>query len=117
MLEPSMGGKKSRQARAQLLLQKLDYSFQPPRIHFFETCVNAIRTIPTLIHSERDPEDVDTDGDDHSYDSITYLLQKLEDFKSKQDTQTNVDRKLEFIKARTYGTVTSNINQKFNQAV
>ena len=43
-------------------------------IYFFSTCVNAIRTIPTLIHDERNVEDLNSDGEDHSADSIRYGL-------------------------------------------
>ena len=77
LLEPSLGGKGTRIARAQLLLQKLDYSRSRPQILFLESCHNAIRTIPTLQHDTHKPEDVDTDGEDHSFDAITYAIQKL----------------------------------------
>ena len=48
-----------------------------PRMLFFKTCYNAIRTIPTLIHDERHPEDLDTSGEDHEVDAISYGLQLL----------------------------------------
>jgi hypothetical protein len=37
-------------------------------------CVNAIRTLPTLIASEKDPEIVDDDGEDHAGDALRYGL-------------------------------------------
>lgn len=46
-----------------------------PGIIFFDTCPVAIRTIPTLPRDPNNPEDVDTDGEDHAYDAITYGLQ------------------------------------------
>ena len=49
----------------------------PPKMTFFSTCTNSIRTIPTLIHDERKPEDLDTDGDDHVADAVSYTLQTL----------------------------------------
>jgi phage terminase large subunit len=35
---------------------------------------NLIRTIPELINDENDPEDIDTDGEDHAYDALTEAL-------------------------------------------
>lgn len=40
----------------------------------FSTCTNLVRTIPALIHDEHDPEDVDTDGEDHAPDAWRYGL-------------------------------------------
>jgi hypothetical protein len=45
-----------------------------PGMRFFNHCQHAIRTIPTLPVSDRDPEDVNTDAEDHAFDSITYAL-------------------------------------------
>lgn len=49
-----------------------------PRILVYNTCVNLIRTLPALPRSLRDPEDVDTNAEDHAYDSLRYLLMELE---------------------------------------
>jgi hypothetical protein len=43
-----------------------------PMIYFFDTCIHAIRTLPTLQHDETRPEDVDTQGEDHAPDEIRY---------------------------------------------
>jgi hypothetical protein len=40
----------------------------------FNTCVNTIRTIPTLVYDEKHVEDVDTDGEDHIYDQCRYVM-------------------------------------------
>ena len=40
----------------------------------FTTCRHFIRTIPALIYDERHVEDIDTDGEDHIYDELRYLL-------------------------------------------
>lgn len=42
------------------------------RITCFDTCVNSIRTIPALIHDQKNVEDIDTDGEDHSGDDWRY---------------------------------------------
>jgi hypothetical protein len=46
-----------------------------PLAHFFPQCENLIRTLPTLPHASKgDPEDVDTDAEDHAYDATSYLM-------------------------------------------
>lgn len=45
----------------------------PPQLQVFETCSNLIRTLPDLIKDPDDPEDVDTTGEDHAYDTLKYL--------------------------------------------
>lgn len=43
-----------------------------PGIVFFDTCRDAIRTLPALQHDQARPEDVDTEGEDHAPDEIRY---------------------------------------------
>lgn len=45
-----------------------------PGIMFFRSCRNHIRTIPALLRDERKPEDVDTDMEDHAWDSCRYAI-------------------------------------------
>lgn len=45
-----------------------------PMLYVFSTCKNFIRTIPSLVYSEVDVEDVDTKGEDHIYDELRYVL-------------------------------------------
>lgn len=47
------------------------------RIKFFTSCPNSIRTLPTLIHSKTNPEDLDTTQEDHAADAIRYFLLTL----------------------------------------
>ena len=69
-----------------LMHQYLRWSeFEKPKIRFFSTCVNAIRTIPNLVHDDLHPEDVDTDGEDHAADDIRYFLQTLRAAKSPDE--------------------------------
>ncbi len=44
-----------------------------PMIYVFNTCKAFIRTVPTLIYSEYDVEDVDTTCEDHVYDEARYM--------------------------------------------
>lgn len=48
-----------------------------PRLLIYSTCRNLIRTLPDLQRDDKNPEDVDTDGEDHAYDALRYLLNLL----------------------------------------
>lgn len=43
-----------------------------PMIYLFDTCRDAIRTLPALQHDATRPEDVDTSAEDHAADEIRY---------------------------------------------
>lgn len=58
-----------------LLETNLADPLKRPGIIFFDTCEAAIRTIPTLPRDPKNPEDVDTDAEDHAFDGVTYGLQ------------------------------------------
>lgn len=48
-----------------------------PRMYFLkEYCPNIIRTLPTLQYDQHKIEDVDTDGEDHLYDTLRYHLEQ-----------------------------------------
>ena len=42
--------------------------------YVFDTCKNFIRTIPNLVYSQMNVEDIDTTQEDHEYDAIRYLF-------------------------------------------
>ena len=44
-----------------------------PSLYVFSTCRNFLRTIPCLVYSSVDVEDVDTTGEDHIYDELRYV--------------------------------------------
>jgi len=46
-----------------------------PRLSIFSNCTNLIRTLPLLIHSQRDPNDVETEPHEitHAPDSLRYF--------------------------------------------
>lgn len=52
----------------------LKQPMEEPGFFIFETCHHAIRTLPDLPRSDRDPEDVDTDSEDHMADAVRYGL-------------------------------------------
>ena len=55
------------------------------RLVFCKRCVHTWRTLVALPVNPRNPEDVDTDAEDHSYDMVTGALQK--DIKTKDELQ------------------------------
>jgi hypothetical protein len=44
------------------------------KLRVTENCKNFIRTLPGLIHDEAIPEDVNTEGEDHSADEARYVI-------------------------------------------
>lgn len=49
-----------------------------PMMHVFTTCSDLIRTLPDLPHATSgDPEDADSDSEDHAPDALRYLLINL----------------------------------------
>lgn len=74
-----------------------------PMFYVFKTCKHFIRTIPNLIYSETDPEDVDTTCEDHIYDEWRYMNMEWEiapkDMVQKKNIDyRNVEDPLEMIK-------------------
>lgn len=45
-----------------------------PMFYVFNTCRHFIRTVPSLVYSETDVEDVDTRQEDHIYDEFRYCM-------------------------------------------
>jgi hypothetical protein len=59
--------------------RKVDRLLQPlpdgrPGLVVSSACRNLIRTLPALVYDEHNPEDVDTDQEDHAYDALRYAL-------------------------------------------
>lgn len=44
-----------------------------PMLYIFKGCRHFIRTLPSLVYSEKDVEDVDTTQEDHLYDECRYM--------------------------------------------
>lgn len=47
--------------------------YDQPMFYVFNTCKHFIRTVPNLVYSETNVEDVDTTGEDHAYDEWRYV--------------------------------------------
>ena len=58
-----------------LCRQYLNYAEnEEPKFKVFSTCKEFIRTIPSLVHDDKRPEDMDTTGEDHHADQWRYLM-------------------------------------------
>lgn len=49
-----------------------NYGVGVPMLYFFKGCVHIIRTLPAMQHDINDPEDCDSDGEDHAPDTLRY---------------------------------------------
>lgn len=88
---------------------------QKPRLQYFNTCYDSIRTIPTLIHDEHRPEDVETKGEDHAADVDRYFLTSLHERKTAAP-KTEVERKLDILKQKHgYAPMTPSVLDDFYQ--
>jgi hypothetical protein len=76
-------GKGSRHTGKALIHQMLSYEVDrdglvppwlAPKLRINPDCRSIIRSFPSLVLDEKDPEDIDTEQDDHAYDALRYLL-------------------------------------------
>lgn len=73
--QPITKGPGSRLAGKLEFHHRLKYSEgEEPMLLFFNNCKHTIRTMPNLLLHENDPEQVDSDGEDHAYDETRYAL-------------------------------------------
>lgn len=70
-----------------------------PLLQYFSTCKDSIRTIPSLVHDELKPEDIDTDSEDHAGDVDRYYLMSIHEGKAVAP-KTETEQMIEEHKAR-----------------
>lgn len=81
----------------------MDGRIVPPKMIYFNTCYDSIRTIPTLVHDDLHPEDLNSKGEDHAADPDRYFLMSLHERKTTKPL-TDVERKLaELIRKQNNG--------------
>jgi hypothetical protein len=51
---------------------QVDEFTEEPRLVFFNSCINTISQLPALPLDKNNPEDVDTNSEDHLYDALRY---------------------------------------------
>ena len=79
-----------------LIRQYLDHGKElKPKIKVFSTCENLIRTLPSMIHDDRRPEDLDTKQEDHAMDALRYGLYHIGKPPEVQETKPWVQREIE----------------------
>lgn len=70
----------SRKVGLQLMRDRLEAAMlrreDAPHLYFMDNCRASIATLPTLPRDEDDPDDVDTDAEDHPYDMVRYRVLK-----------------------------------------
>lgn len=59
---------------AEMMHNRLKGENGVPMLYFLETCEDSIRTIPFLEHDEKNPEDIDSEMEDHAYDETRYAI-------------------------------------------
>lgn len=70
---------------------------QKPKIRVMDNCRNLIRTIPLAVTDDRNPMDVDSDGEDHALDDLRYFLVTLRG-QGSPVSETRVQSRLRKIK-------------------
>lgn len=63
-----------RKAGWEQLRQRLTGADGIPMLFFTDSCEDTIRTLPTLQHDDSDPEDLDTEAEDHAADETRYAV-------------------------------------------
>lgn len=61
-----------------------------PGLVIFESCENLVRTLPALPRDEVNVEDVDSEGEDHPYDTLRYALTRVNSRPQKTAAGTGV---------------------------
>jgi len=65
-----------------------------PKLIHFNTCYNSVRTLPALIHDDKNPEDVNTRCEDHPEDCDRYFLMALHETRTPKPL-TDIEKKLQ----------------------
>lgn len=76
--EKSDKSKGSRKQGLELIRERLTASIrgEKPALYIFDNCVATLCTVPVIARNEDDPDDVDTETEDHAYDMIRYRVLK-----------------------------------------
>lgn len=54
------------------VIERHSRDMQVPMIFFFSTCAHLLRTLPMMQHDENNPEDLDSESEDHAVDTLRY---------------------------------------------
>lgn len=76
--DASPGSRKTGWERIRKMLKaSLKHPMEEPGLFVFETCRQFIRTVPLLPRDLKDPDDVDTDAEDHIGDETRYRVMQV----------------------------------------
>lgn len=74
-LFPAENTPSSRQVGVEQWIERLTLENGKPKVYIFvDRCPNLCRTLQTIPADEKNPNDVDTDAEDHAYDGARYKL-------------------------------------------
>lgn len=90
---------------ANMILKRLKIdSSGNTKLKIFSNCPNLIRTLPELVHDKNKVEDVDTKGEDHSYDSLRYpIMSFMKPYKGSRLPQNQYQDPVKRIQSRIGG--------------
>lgn len=73
---PAKQGRGTRRIGLELIREGLDNTKtrEGPGIYFMENCLASLALLPTIPRSQADPDDVDTEAEDHLYDEVRYRV-------------------------------------------
>jgi hypothetical protein len=85
--EPSQKGQGSRKHGWEKLRELLEGAVyrEGPGLYVFDTCAQFRRTVPVLPRSEKDPDDVDTNAEDHIGDEARYRALHIRQVVEQED--------------------------------
>lgn len=74
----------------------MDDEGKPNWYIFKDKCPNLVRTLPEMVYSTENPEDIDTDAEDHAVDSARYFLMHINPpFKVNKISEDKIFAKLD----------------------
>jgi hypothetical protein len=71
------------------------------RLKIFKTCYHLIRTTPSMIYSDRNPEDLDTKQEDHAVDALRYGVMYLTRMNKSEPPKMGIERQIEELQRRS----------------
>lgn len=81
--------------REYLKVEKDAFGKESARLRIHPTCSELIRSVPCLVHSENNSEDVDTYGEDHAYDAIRYGLMQTSYQEPEEEDYGNLEARID----------------------
>ena len=90
--QPAWNAKGSRENGAQEIIRLLSED----KLKVFDTCKHWLRTVPSIQPDETNPEDVDTEAEDHAWDSTRYGIMR------RRRAPDSEEQKSEVLDEQTY---------------